>query len=161
MSLNRAPSGAAGASECAAHADIDRSIYAAAQTLASIVNDPRMAQSSGGFFGFGGSSEPPEVPPPPLDAAKYPPISRKDFTKYLAVVSGNYERFMRDRASLEVYGDPNSAPAGGSGFGERRGERMRARRRRRRRRRGACIRARCAQCADTNARAWPPFHTSH
>jgi hypothetical protein len=138
MSLHRAPSGASSSHAHAdAHADIDRSIYAAAQTLASIVNDPRMAQSSGGFFGFGGSSEAPEVPPlPPIDATKYPPISRKDFAQYLAVVSGNYERFVRDRASLEVYGDPNSAPAGGSGFGEhsaqRGGAKARARRRRRR-----------------------------
>ena len=45
LKLHRAPSGASSSHAHAdAHADIDRSIYAAAQTLASIVNDPRMAQ---------------------------------------------------------------------------------------------------------------------
>lgn len=85
-----------------AHDDIDRSFYTVGQTLASIVNDPRAPSQSGGFWGL--SSEASQLPPPPaLDPVKYPPVSKADLQRYLEVVHVAYDKFVKDRQSLEAF----------------------------------------------------------
>eukprot|EP00882_Tetradesmus_deserticola_P023835 GHRQ01025975.1.p1 GENE.GHRQ01025975.1~~GHRQ01025975.1.p1 ORF type:complete len:146 (+),score=27.66 GHRQ01025975.1:123-560(+) len=106
----------------ALHDDIDRSVYTVGQTLASIVNDPRTAhQTGGGFWGLGhDASQAPQ--PPPLDPAKYPPVTKADLQQYINLVHGAYDRFIRDRQSLEVFDakhQPGSSdPRAGSSQGE-------------------------------------------
>ena len=121
------------------HDDVDRSAYAAGQTLASIANDPRLSSgggAAGGLFGAfglglggGGHDALPSAdePPPPIDASKYPPVSLADVQDYLNVVSGAYGRFLKDRADLEALGAarggggeerPREAGADGDGGGE-------------------------------------------
>lgn len=112
--------GAGGRRRGTAHDDIDRSFYTVGQTLASIVNDPRASSQAGGFWGLAaeatqGPSLPP--PPPPLDPTKYPPVSRSDLQHYIAQVHGAYERFERDRASLEAFDAQHQGKQGG-GVGE-------------------------------------------
>lgn len=106
------------------HDDIDRSVYTVGQTLVSIVNDPRTAgQPQGGswFFGGGGDAPQADAPPPPIDASRYPPVTLQDLGDYLKVVRGTYERFVRDRASLEAFDQARpgrgSASGGGGGSG--------------------------------------------
>uniref|UniRef100_A0A383V506 Vacuolar protein sorting-associated protein 54 n=1 Tax=Tetradesmus obliquus TaxID=3088 RepID=A0A383V506_TETOB len=104
------------------HDDIDRSVYTVGQTLASIVNDPRTAhQTGGGFWGLGhDASQAPQ--PPALDPAKYPPVSKADLQQYINLVHGAYDRFIRDRQSLEAFDakhQPGSSdPRAGCGQGE-------------------------------------------
>eukprot|EP00879_Flechtneria_rotunda_P024683 GHRR01026185.1.p2 GENE.GHRR01026185.1~~GHRR01026185.1.p2 ORF type:complete len:176 (+),score=38.26 GHRR01026185.1:277-804(+) len=85
--------------------DIDRSVYTVGQTLASIVNDPRTAHhTGGGFWGFGHDAS--QLPqPPPLDPAKYPPVTKVDVQRYIDLVHGAFDRFLRDRQSLEAFDD--------------------------------------------------------
>jgi len=85
------------------HDDIDRSVYTVGQTLVSIVNDPRTAsQTSGGFWGLGHDASQ-NAQPPPLDPARYPVVSKADVQRYIDLVHGTYERFIRDRHSLEAF----------------------------------------------------------
>jgi hypothetical protein len=100
-----------------AHDDIDRSFYAVGQTLASIVNDPRVGAQGSGFWGLGTEAAPP-APPPPLDPARYPPVSYADVARYLEQLHGGYERFVQDRQSLEAFDDHHSAAADGSSGAE-------------------------------------------
>ncbi|KIZ01614.1 hypothetical protein MNEG_6350 [Monoraphidium neglectum] len=100
------------------HDDIDRSVYTVGQTLVSIVNDPRTAglPASTGFWGFGSHDAPQaDAQPPPIDASKYPAVSQQDLNQYLKVVRGAYERFVRDRESLEAF--DHARPLGGGGAG--------------------------------------------
>lgn len=73
------------------------------QTLASVVNDPRTAgQTSGGFWGLGhDASQAPTAPP--LDPSKYPHVTKADVQKYIDLVHDAYDRFIRDRQSLEAF----------------------------------------------------------
>lgn len=95
--------GAAGRRRGTAHDDIDRSFYAVGQTLASIVNDPRAPSQSGGFWGLASEATQLPAPPAPLDPAKYPPVSKADLQRYIQVVHGAYDKFVRDRQSLEAF----------------------------------------------------------
>lgn len=78
-------------------------MYTVGQTLASIVNDPRTAgQSSGGFWGLAhDASQAPTAPP--LDPTKYPNITKADVQSYVDLVHEAYDRFLRDRQSLEAF----------------------------------------------------------
>jgi hypothetical protein len=103
MSTQSYSSIGAGRRRGTAHEDIDRSFYTVGQTLASIVNDPRAPSQSGGFWGLAGEAAQLPPPPPPLDPAKYPPVSKADLQRYIDVVHGAYEKFVRDRQSLEAF----------------------------------------------------------
>lgn len=83
-------------------ADADRSAYSAGQALVTVVNDPRADKNQGwaGYWGFKAQDLSWQDPPPPLDPFKYPPYKRQDFEAYLRIVSGAYEAFLGDRASL-------------------------------------------------------------
>lgn len=85
-----------------AHDEIDRSFYTVGQTLASIVNDPRAASQSGGFWGL--ANEATQLPPPPpLDPTKYPHVSKADLQRYIELVHRAYDKFIKDRQSLEAF----------------------------------------------------------
>lgn len=99
------------------HDDIDRSVYTVGQTLVSIVNDPRTAGQHSGFWGFGHDAAQGDQPPPPIDLNKYPPVALNDVRDYVRAVHGTYERFVRDRQSLEAFDDAKADAAGGSGSG--------------------------------------------
>lgn len=95
------------------YTDVDRSVYTVGQTLASIVNDPRTAgQTSSGFWGLAHDAS--QAPtPPPLDPIKYPHVTRADLQKYIDLVHGDYERFIRDRQSLEAFDAQHQADGRG------------------------------------------------
>ena len=104
MSTQSYSSIGAGRRRGTAHDDIDRSFYTVGQTLASIVNDPRAPSQSGGFWGLAADATQQLPPPaPPLDPAKYPPVSKADLRRYIGLVHGAYEKFVKDRQSLEAF----------------------------------------------------------
>ncbi len=44
-------------------------------------------------------------PPPPIDTMRYPPVTRRDLARYLAIISeGRYEQFLQARQSLAMGG---------------------------------------------------------
>ena len=91
------------------HDDIDRSVYTVGQTLASVVNDPRTAHQTSGFWGFGSDATQKDQPPP-IDPVRYPPVTKQDVEKYVGMVHGSYDRFVRDRQSLEAFDTPSEGP---------------------------------------------------
>ncbi|GLC48694.1 hypothetical protein PLESTB_000126600 [Pleodorina starrii] len=88
-------------------ANFDRSAYTAGQTLVTVVNDPRAdaAKSWGAWLGFRVPDVTWQEPPPPIDTMRYPPVTRRDLAKYLALLSdGCYEQFQAARQSLALSG---------------------------------------------------------
>ncbi|KAF6266668.1 Vps54-like protein-domain-containing protein [Scenedesmus sp. NREL 46B-D3] len=63
-----------------------------------------------------------DAPAPALDPAKYPPVTKADLQQYINLVHGAYDRFIRDRQSLEAFDakhQPGSSdPRAGCGQGE-------------------------------------------
>lgn len=116
MSMQSYSSIGAGRRRGTAHDEIDRSFYAVGQTLASIVNDPRAPAQPSGFWGLANeASQPAQLPP--LDPAKYPPVSKADLQRYLELVHGAYDKFLKDRQSLEAFDLQHQGR--GSSLGER------------------------------------------
>ncbi len=73
----------------------------AGQALVSAVNDPRSQKTGSGWFGIKAVDNSWRDPPPPVDAWKYPDITKQDFERYLQIVGkGRVEQFQQDRASL-------------------------------------------------------------
>ncbi|EFJ41568.1 hypothetical protein VOLCADRAFT_107628 [Volvox carteri f. nagariensis] len=88
-------------------ATVDRSAYTAGQALVTVVNDPRAdaAKNWGAWLGFRVPDVSWQDPPPPIDTMRYPPVTRRDLAKYLALVAdGSFEQFQQTRQSLALGG---------------------------------------------------------
>ncbi|GIL88845.1 hypothetical protein Vretifemale_16775, partial [Volvox reticuliferus] len=85
----------------------DRSAYTAGQTLVTVVNDPRLdaAKNWSAWLGFRVPDVSWQDPPPPIDTMRYPPVTRRDLARYLALISGgSYDQFQQARQSLALGG---------------------------------------------------------